>query len=324
MQHNHINTKFHRTDTFLEEVNCSYSLFPGCELITISKNESLSQALKVLSEAQVLSMPVIDKDGKAVKMLSLFDVVDYILQHICEEDLQDDLLLEKRRVELIQSKISQLSCEIGSLDKPFNVMACDKLSTAVQTMIKHKAHRVLVLNSDGKPESLITQSRVVQLLSMMSSSNKLKTVGQLELVKKKVVSISKEKKALHAFQLMKSHKVSAVAVVDEDDRFVGDISVSDIKVLGQNMESVSSLNAPISAFLREIQKNGGMDNETSGTLCCSLSSTLDYALEQLSHRKIHRLFIVDSSRKPIGVLSMYDLLCHLCKLKPKPRENPNK
>ncbi len=76
----------------------------------------------------------------------------------------------------------------------------------VKLMINSKAHRVVIQDENGHPLNLITQSRIVDLLSCVVDSipNASKTVKELKLgVNKEVISVDQSATARKAFELMR-------------------------------------------------------------------------------------------------------------------------
>jgi CBS domain-containing protein len=246
----------HRIEAFLKEVNCSYPLFPGGDLITISRNETFSGAMKIFLKHRILSVPVLDDEGRVVYLLSISDLIDCILSHIGDKELKGEELnrILEQKEDLSSKKIYDLGSMVALTEKPFSVFRDDKLLKAVLIMITKSARRVLVVNEEGKPQNLISESRIVQLLSMMSSTTKMKSLEQLQIHTKDVVTISKGDKALDAFKLMRQKGISALAVVNSDGSLFGTMSISDIKVIGDSLQYILLLNQTVEDYLNEIHK----------------------------------------------------------------------
>ena len=81
--------------------------------------------------------------------------------------------------------------------------------------------------------NFLTQSAVVDFLA--KNVSKLgnvvdKTVGEMLLGCKPVVKVNINHNAIDAFKLMAEHKVSAVAVVDDENHLISNLSARDIRV----------------------------------------------------------------------------------------------
>ena len=60
---------------------------------------------------------------------------------------------------------------------------------------------------------------------------------------------------MEAFKAMHKHGISAVGVVDDNGLLVGNISNTDLKVIGHNASLMSHLYLPITEFLDLLPKN---------------------------------------------------------------------
>jgi len=193
-------------------------------------------------------------------------------------------------------------------------------------MVANHAHRILISNDQGKLTNVITQSRVVNYLlpSLESPSKANKSLKELKIGFKDVVSINKKAMAFHAFKLMKEKKVSAVAVVDDHGRIVGNISVNDIKLLGYRLQYFNILSMSCEEYLKEISENPEMEETRTQiykkfqglnphyVISCQSTDSLATAIKMLSFFQVHRLYIVEGG-KPVGVISLYDVLAELIK-----------
>jgi len=108
---------------------------------------------------------------------------------------------------------------------------------------------------------------------------------------------------------MLEKNVTGVAVVDVAGVLVGNVSIRDMKLIGHDARLFWRLNQPVKIFLAKLkaewQSRHARPQEVA-TL--TKEQTLQEVVENLVRHKIHRLFIVDGERKPIGVASLKDVL----------------
>jgi CBS domain-containing protein len=268
-----------KIETFLESVHCDSALFPlkGTSLVTLTRNTFVTDAFKILAEARISSAPVVDDEGRAIYVLGVGDLVNFILHHFTEEDMKSNHDIEdliQKKGQLAHVKVKHMSEDIEQKYSAFNT---ENLSVAVKTMILKRAHRILVITQDSIPEALISQSRIVQMLHILADEHKLrKTVEDIQLGFKEVHSIPTNASAFQAFKLMKEKKVSAVAVVDLNGRLVGTISIADIKALGDRLTLFQLLGESTESYMNHIQKSREADDIRPMLLSCRKTSTLDY------------------------------------------------
>jgi len=287
-------------------------LFPGKgridKLVTVSREDTLSHALRVLREHRILAAPVLDDDGRAVYILSVSDIVNHILKSISEDELKAGKVtgLIQNKEKLVQQKIKDISFDVAEFDKPFSIRRDTPLIRAVQLILNQRAHRILTVDETGKPLAIITQSELVRILSNILQEELLqKTVDELKLGTREVITIHSSKTGLEAFHLMATKRISALPVVNYAGKFEGHISMSDIKLLGDKFENMDHLAGPITQFL-EKAKN---DDRKPEIIKCKMTSKLSEVLTLLRERRVHRVYIADEATDtPMGVIAHYDIL----------------
>jgi len=254
------------------------------------------------------------------------------------EQLYEQLLDKKHKVvntkvqEVVQRKLQ----DFNFLDPVVTVKSHQPLADAIQLMVANRCHRVVVVNNEDKFVNFITQSRALQVLSAVFGAvpEVHKSILELGLAGnaiKDVAHVTDQDIAFQAFNLMRKKNVSGVAVLDELGHVVGNISVNDLKLLEFDMKFLNMLGLsvkeylkimndpqtlhqehPVRAFnLRRFLKN----NAYRPVLTCSLDDTFAGVVSTMNHYHVHRIFVENELGKPIGVLSMLDLLMVLVNLK---------
>lgn len=178
------------------------------------------------------------------------------------------------------------------------------VSGAIELMANWKVHRIPVVDQDGELITIVTQSHVTKfvykyIVSLAPFGDK--TVKELQLGLGEVFSVSSDKQAIDAFKLMVEKGVSAVGVVDAEGRLLGNVSVSDLRVIGFDGKMFSRLFVPITEFLQSIRPTGGVVTVTT-------TNTITDILRKLVDNKIHRVYVIDEQSKPIGIISLLDIL----------------
>jgi len=192
-------------------------------------------------------------------------------------------------------------------------------------MVDHRAHRILVIDSDDKLCNVITQSRIVNCLlpSLEFIPKASKSLKELNIGFKEVVTISQKEMSYKAFKLMKEKRVSGVAVVDEKENIIGNISVNDMKLLGYDLHLFEFLSMSVKEYLKEVRQKQELQirnqiykkfqgENPHFLVSCNPSDSFGTAIRMLSCFQVHRLYIVDNG-KPVGVLSLHDVLEELIK-----------
>jgi len=124
---------------------------------------------------------------------------------------------------------------------------------------------------------------------------------------KTVITMSYFAQAIHAFWLMHFHRVYGVAIVDHDGRLLANLSASDIRGIGHGRKKFSALLLPVPSFYREFELQ-------TSPLTCTPDTTFGSLIVKFGFYRVHRLWIVDNADKPIGLISLTDVMKYLASL----------
>lgn len=292
------------------------------DVISTTTDASLSSVLKTLRDNKILSLPVKNEDKEYVGFIDVLDVLTNILLAYSEGEDTTSMQwsgwcsnvdeLAKRGEEFGTTKVGSVM-NASHADR-WCPIEDGTLYQLVEIFAKG-VHRVPVINDSGHVKSIVTQSDFVKILNkQMKEELLLEEVGSktlfelgLDRAGSGVVTMSNKAQAILAFWSMYFSRVMAVAVVDENGRLVGNVSASDIRGLGSEEKPFSSLVQAISTF-----------SPSPLPITCTLSSTLYSVISLLADHRIHRVWVVDDAGKPIGVVSLTDVLKVLERVEPDP------
>jgi len=195
------------------------------------------------------------------------------------------------------------------------VVGSDSLWKVCEILAKG-VHRVPVVDEKGDVTNIISQSSIIAFLHQHASELKgefSKTNSELNIGTKPVMSDNQNTSAIETFRLMDNKKISGVAVVDDNGKFVGNTSASDLKLF-MNTLSLDLLKLPINSFLKAIRQES-VDLDKVPTISCTTNDSLSLLVAKLYATKVHRMFIADDSHgyKPFSVVSLTDILRYITK-----------
>jgi 5'-AMP-activated protein kinase, regulatory gamma subunit len=126
-----------------------------------------------------------------------------------------------------------------------------------------------------------------------------------------LVSVTPNQTLSDALGLMKKHKLSALPVVDAGThKIVGVYSRSDITFLTKAIDAedaVRNLDMPLADILSQTRQ----DVTTPDALrTCSPSHTLQAIFESFAQLRFHRLYVVDTEERLVGIVSARDLVAY--------------
>ncbi len=195
-------------------------------------------------------------------------------------------------------------------------------------LLANETRRVPVLDPfTGRVTKIISQSSVVsefyhhiQAAGSKAPASLMKTPRITGIGAKKVVSIQDSLPAKAAFAEIIDKRISAVAVVDGEGHLLTCISTKDIRLLPVVEQSAISLGHKsvmdmparlyVSTIRRVTEKTG---QARPSVICAGLDTPLKLIIGKLAEARVHRVFIVDTSDKPVGVVSVSDICALLVK-----------
>jgi CBS domain-containing protein len=130
-------------------------------------------------------------------------------------------------------------------------------------------------------------------------------LGELGLATKPVVKVLDTDSTLDAFRTMNTRHISGLAIVNSSGVIVGNTSASDLKLFIAK-PSFRLLRMAVFQYLNIIRRS--VIKEGAPVVSVHASDTLGKAIAKLSATAMHRIFVVDEHNKPIGVVSLSDIL----------------
>lgn len=288
-------------------VGSLYPDHPSNDIVCFTKTDPLSTVFKGLVDAQVLSAPVYDAVHRTHnRFVDMVDIVAYFVSNYKEEELSDP-----KAVQLLMTEPCSNVSDASGRDPFLPVESMAPLQAAIMKMVKWKVHRIPVIDSEGELMTLITQSQVLKFLYQnMSKFGDLPyvAVGLLcNMVHSPVITISSDQKVIEAFKTMQAQRISAVAVVDDTGKLVGNISVSDLKLIGYDGTMFSRLHYPVSQFLKLLTT----DNNMEAPITVSPESKFREVVSKLVISRIHRVYLTDEAGAPTGIITQHEVLAAL-------------
>jgi len=290
------------------------------KLYDVPASTSIREALELLENKQILSVPVFDAPGRWVDsggnevivgnkqyigIVSIVDLVTYTFREGTTALNEENSVLSR-----------PLSSAIGSTD--------ESLSMWIETLNVYDAmeqfakgvHRALVLPVVGSSTEvkLLTQTDVVSFLSENQSksallnrvfNSKLKDLLRPD-QKKDLVNVSMSDKLIGALNVLLESKVHGVAVVDDDGKLKSVLSVSDLRgIEAPRLPSLRFLT--VSDFLRQKEPRS-FDEIIPVPFICNHDDKLGAIVRSMLEVHYHRVWLIDGKNQPNDVLTLTDII----------------
>jgi len=325
----------------LFQAKCVKSLMSDRPVITVRSDEEPIVAFKRLVDNRILSAPVLDvRSHKYCGFLDVRDMVSFVVTisdfeeaKKQEEDehkkLQSQMLSDTtprhdffvrsmakhQRVDqatMYQDPKEGFSCKyLAARNKFVPVKSTDSLFKVAELLANPKVHRVPVLNEENQLVDIISQSTMLKYIQKHVQDlepGMSVTLEQLGMARKPVATVKSTDTALEVFRVLSMTGRSGLAIVDEDGALVANISASDMKLFIAN-PSFSLLQTPIIEYLNIIRRQ--KLKETVPVVIVKQHHTLAKVIRKLVATGMHRVFVVDDEHKPIGVVSLTDIMQHV-------------
>jgi CBS domain-containing protein len=192
------------------------------------------------------------------------------------------------------------------------VQLSDRFQTVLRALTTKGIHMVPVMNAEGDVAACVSQSSVIPFLKKHAerlSHLFSKTVQELKLGTSPVISISDKAPAIEAFKIMSQHRISGMAVVDEEGVLIGNISASDIKLF-LDVPRSKIMQLPVQEFVNRIRRDTPSAKTRIPVVAVPNSATLGKVIAKFAATRLHRVFVV-ANQKPFACISLRDILLAL-------------
>jgi CBS domain-containing protein len=272
---------------------------------TASNNDSIETVLGKLCVHDLLSLPIVDAgSGQLLGTVSILDLLVFLAwgPYFESGELDKSTATSLKNLDRPITQLLGLTAESRRLWIAEPTMT---LTTLLEPFSKG-IHRVLVpqKDDDGKSTArILSQSDVVSYIYRNKQEIPQiisKKLSELGIKPKPVISISKDTSALEGFKTMTVEKVAALAITDNNNKLIGNLSASDLR--GITTRRLKKVVDPVTEFLET------MHGALRDPITITLNDTLEIAMFRLVDQCVHRLWVVDDNKKPIGCVSLTDII----------------
>ncbi|KAK7022876.1 5'-AMP-activated protein kinase subunit gamma-2 [Halocaridina rubra] len=299
--------KFHHT----------YDLIPlSAKLVVFDTRLQAKKAFFALVYNGVRAAPLWDSVRQCfVGMLTITDFIR-ILQNFYKSPNRKMEELEDHRLDTWRAVLKDESRPLVS------IRPNESLYVAIRSLIHHKIHRLPVIDPvNGNVLYIVTHKRILKFLylyindlpkpSMLQQPLRNLGIGTYE----NIETASQDTLIIEALNKFVEHRISALPIVDQQGKLVDIYAKFDVINLAaegtyNNLDiTLRKANEYRNEWFEQVHK-------------CTLDETLSTIMERIVRAEVHRLVVVDSDDKVIGIISLSDILKFLV-LKPCHDMEPN-
>ncbi|KAF2367358.1 CBS domain [Trinorchestia longiramus] len=297
------------------QLHRSHDLIPtSAKLVIFDTSLQVKKAFYALVHNGVRAAPLWDRDKqKFVGLLTITDFIRILHSFHLNQDPQMENL-EDHRLHMWRTFLKDD-------DRPLiHINPEDSLYEAIRLLIHHKIHRLPVIDpATGNVLYIITHKRILKFLYLYISELPKPQVLQKTLAElgigtyTDIETATQDTLIIEALDKFVKHRVSALPIVDSDGKLIDIYAKFDVI----NLAAEGTYNN-LNVTLR--QANESRNEWFEGVQHCTKDERLCTVMDRIVRAEVHRLVVVDDSRKVIGVISLSDILKELV-LKPCDDEN---
>jgi len=291
-------------------------LFRG-RLVVLPGDFTVQQALRRLAKHNISAVPVLRSrtDKTILGFAGVLDFLAFLIKLLSKEGGELDLDKQnlKSKAEIFKKTPIRDVVDQSGRD-PFKVMHGEEsLADAVQDYLKG-VQRIAITDDDGDIVGVISQWTVANYLATVPTDDKewipvlREPVGKAKFTTN-VVSINKNESALQSFNLMYQNHLSAIAIVDDDGKLIGNLSASDLKGFQLYLNDFNDLLQPVWQFLGIVRKMQARPDNFAVAFTPDIP--VKKIVKKMNEEIVHRAYIVDENRSLVGVFSLTDLMQQL-------------
>jgi len=274
-------------------------------IVVATSEDTIATVFLKLVEKKLFGLPLYDKDTmKYVAFIDMFDILAYVVQEL-------NLPVQQSHDWAASQIFRTTSCMVLPGRSPRSTWNILGMDTPLQSAINQlcQSNRLALIDAHGTLCSVLSRSRVINFIAnhvdWTVGTIFSQSVESLGLVRGPVVCVNQEEITIRAFLKMYQQDVSGVAVTNDRNELIGNISVSDLKDIGYTLTVFNTLYIPCRQFLH--RKIEGMEVPL---VYLMKSSPLSAVMEKFRVHQIRRVYIVESSSnlRPLGVITHTDVL----------------
>jgi len=282
---------------FLRSVKVETLLQPKELYLTVKATDTCEAIFRLLVDHSISSVPVVD-GGKVVAFATMFDI----------------LQAWTNQGDLINTKSYQVAGLAGR--EPFvKIQKSDTLfSTFKSICIDHpNLHRLAVF--DGEEfVGVLSQSQIVKFLYQHVANFDFGTLDlrTRRIGTRQVVCHHPEDLVINAIQTLLHKNISAVGIIDQTGKLVGNFSGSDFRNFGKNKATPPGPSQmkklTLADFLSARVVTETADGKIEYPITVTENRLVHQVIEKIVKNKLHHVYVVNDHHEPIGIISLVDII----------------
>lgn len=289
------------------KVRTSYDVLPlSFRLIILDIDLLIKKSLNILIQNGIVSAPLWDsRNSTFAGLLTSTDFIN-VIQYYCQFPHQLEMVDQFRL-----SSLRDIEKAIGVLPlETLSVHPMKPLYEACRQMLKTRARRIPLVDIDDETKremvvSVITQYRILKFIAVNNEKYTMllkKPVREIGLgTYSNLATATMTSAVLDAIHLMVRYNISAVPIVDKENRVLNVFEAVDVIPCirgGAYDELTNTIGDALSKRA----------DDFPGIYTCGEDDRLDSIFDTIRKSRVHRLIVVDDDSRLKGIISLSDIL----------------
>lgn len=274
--------------------------------VTVDISDTLSTILRKLNENNILCCPV-TSDGYYEGVVDIMDIISWVV------DTANRSWFEFATMDQLLSSLARDTTAELIMDrfKSEPVRQSYSLWHAFEIMSRRKHRRLTVIDSSSRVKGIITQSMLIgELFNNMDLIDRTTLSTPVRMITGErtfVTSVTEDCQLLDAFRLMHTRDIGGLAIIDSNGILVDSLSARDFRGVGFFTSGLQRLQESVKVF-KQWMRAEHPNTVPSTPVTIANTDTLEKVITEMEQKRVHRIFVVDSGRRPINIITQTDVL----------------
>jgi len=291
-----------------------FDVLPERRVVFLEHTVSVKDTLAILEDKRLSSAPVVNvKEGRFLGFVDMFDIVTCMLGLLPQVG-DDNQGVEWAGREFAETTMAQV-LEATNTYEGFPIASHPvKRETFLPMVLEYfwlGMHRVPVVNMENNIISVLTQSDVLSFMAQnihLTGVLARKSLEQCKLGLAAPVLAKASEQTSVIVKRLHDKRISAAPVIDDEGKIIANFSLNDLK--GINPSNFKDILLPVKTFLekRASPEENFRCEKSLHPLVVRRSDALEDTIYKMVATGVHRLWVVDMLNRPIGTVSITDLM----------------
>jgi CBS domain-containing protein len=290
------------------------------KIFSVDSETSALECLKKLQKEKILCLPVMDihHRDRIVGLIDVMDICSFVVTLYdrtkgVENEIHAVFSFDRVFTQILEGRKATEIMNYSGINYCYPLNHKSSLREVLNMICRNATHVPIVrqpslMHCTGSTKRkllrFITRTDILQFITLnfdLFGTAFDVSIQDAGVSTHDIFTVETTKKAIDCFRDIAFHRISAVAVINEEGILVENLSAHDIRLIMDDPQDTIQL--PIGIFLEKKQ--------SSGFVTCKATESMRHACNLMMESKSHRVWLVDDNGIPSGVLSLSDVVRYI-------------